>query len=77
MDTISWLVSKNLHRDAVQNILHAKMSFFDTTVSWFTILSVPRIHLASDDEYFSPQVVFWVSLERILIVGTNIGSWNL
>ncbi|KAG6918643.1 hypothetical protein DXG01_012762 [Tephrocybe rancida] len=31
VDVISWYVSRNLHHNAIRNIFHAKMSFFDTT----------------------------------------------
>lgn len=33
MDELGFFVSKNLHYDAIKNIFHAPMSFFDTTVS--------------------------------------------
>ena len=32
MDVMSDLASRNLHRDALQNIFYAPMAFFDTTV---------------------------------------------
>ncbi|GLB40166.1 putative ABC protein [Lyophyllum shimeji] len=31
IDTISWLVSRNLYHDSIRNMFHARMSFFDTT----------------------------------------------
>lgn len=33
MDEMGFFVSQNLHNEAIRNIFHAPMSFFDTTVS--------------------------------------------
>jgi len=38
LDILGYLVSQNLHHQAVQTVFYAPMSFFDTTVSYFPLM---------------------------------------
>lgn len=65
MDEMGFLVSQNLHNDAIRNIFYAPMSFFDTTVSTMLIFLRHFSHLTL---HYSPQVVSLAFLERMSIV---------